>query len=140
MKVNVRKIIIVVFSLIFLGSLAWLGVYYVNEAREANVDSAVFVPPEKIRKYDVALYRREGQAIMHRVVGFRGEDTLIRGDNSSYTETVPRRDIFGVMQGFYRGQRYVAATNLGYRLFSRCWVAMAPLLPLIKKIYHILRK
>ena len=56
-----------------------------------NVDSAVFVPPEKIRKYDVALYRREGQAIMHRVVGFRGEDTLIRGDNSSYTETVPRR-------------------------------------------------
>ena len=74
-----------------------------------NVDSAVFVPPEKIRKYDVALYRREGQAIMHRVVGFRGEDTLIRGDNSSYTETVPRREIFGVMQGFYRGQRYVAA-------------------------------
>lgn len=105
-----------------------------------NIDSAVFVPPEKIRKYDVALYRREGQAIMHRVVGFRGEDTLIRGDNSNYTETVPRRDIFGVMQGFYRGRRYVAATNLGYRLFSRCWVAMAPLLPLIKKIYHFLRK
>ena len=77
---------------------------------------------------------------MHRVVGFRGEDTLIRGDNSSYTETVPRREIFGVMQGFYRGQRYVAATNHGYRLVSRCWVAMAPLLPLIKKIYHILRK
>ena len=25
-----------------------------------NVDSAVFVPPEKIRKYDVVLYRREG--------------------------------------------------------------------------------
>ena len=71
-----------------------------------NVDSAVFVPPEKIRKYDVVLYRREGQAIMHRVVGFRGEDTLIRGDNSSYTETVPRRDIFGVMQGFYRGQPF----------------------------------
>ena len=105
-----------------------------------NVDSAVFVPPEKIRKYDVVLYRREGQAIMHRVVGFRGEDTLIRGDNSSYTETVPRREIFGVMQGFYRGRRYVAATNLGYRLFSRCWVAMAPLLPLAKKIYHFLRK
>ena len=103
-------------------------------------DSVVFVPPHTLRPYDVALYRREGQAIMHRVVGLRGEDTLIRGDNSSYTETVPRREIFGVMQGFYRGQRYVAADSLGYRLFSRCWVAMAPLLPLIKKIYHILRK
>lgn len=105
-----------------------------------NIDSAVFVPPEKIRKYDVVLYRREGQAIMHRVVGLRGEDALIRGDNSSYTETVPSRDIFGVMQGFYRDGRYVAAANLGYRLFSRCWIAMAPLLPLTKKIYHFFRK
>ena len=36
-----------------------------------NVDSAVFVPPEKIRKYDVALYRREGHAPGRRVPGRR---------------------------------------------------------------------
>ena len=40
----------------------------------------------------------------------------------------------------YLKQVAQAADSLGYRLFSRCWVAMAPLLPLIKKIYHFLRK
>ena len=68
-----------------------------------NIDSLVFVPPEHIHKYDVVLYRRNGQAIMHRVTGVRGDTCLIRGDNSNYTEEVPTGDIFGVMQGFYRG-------------------------------------
>lgn len=98
-----------------------------------HIDSAVFVPPRRIRKYDVALYRRNGQAIMHRVIGVRGDTCLIRGDNSNYTEEVPTGDIFGVMQGFYRGQRYVAASAVGYRLFSRGWVLLHPLLPLAKR-------
>ena len=68
-----------------------------------HIDSAVFVPPRRIRKYDVALYRRNGRAIMHRVIGVRGDTCLLRGDNSNYTEEVPTGDIFGVMQGFYRG-------------------------------------
>lgn len=38
-----------------------------------NIDSAVFVPPEHIRKYDVVLYRRNGQAIMHRVISINGD-------------------------------------------------------------------
>ena len=70
---------------------------------------------------------------MHRVTGVRGDTCLIRGDNSNYTEEVPMGDIFGVMQGFYRGQRYVAASAVGYRLFSRGWVLLHPLLPLAKR-------
>ena len=89
-----------------------------------NIDSLVFVPPERIHKYDVVLYRRNGRAIMHRVIGVRGDTCLIRGDNSNYTEEVPTGDIFGVMQGFYRGQRYVAASAVCYRLFSRGWVLL----------------
>lgn len=99
-----------------------------------HIDSAVFVPPQRIRKYDVVLYRVNGQAIMHRVVGLRGGTCLIRGDNSNYTEEVPAADIFGVMQGFYRGRRYVAAGRLDYQLFSRCWVLLAPLLPAAKRV------
>ena len=99
-----------------------------------NIDSLIFVPPEHIHKYDVVLYRRNGQAIMHRVTGVRGDTCLIRGDNSNYTEEVPTGDIFGVMQGFYRGQRYVAASAVGYRLFSRGWVLLHPLLPLAKRV------
>ena len=79
-----------------------------------HIDSAVFVPPEHIRKYDVVLYRRNGQAIMHRVISISGDTCFIRGDNSNYTEKVPLRDIFGVMRGFYRGKRYVNVKNCVY--------------------------
>lgn len=105
-----------------------------------NIDSTVFVPPQHIRKYDVVLYRRNGQAIMHRVIGVHDDTCLIRGDNSNYTEEVPLRDIFGVMRGFYRGKRYVDATNIGYRLFVLCWVTLAPLLPMMKRIRSCIRR
>lgn len=105
-----------------------------------NIDSAVFVPAKHIRKYDVVLYRINGQTIMHRVIGISGDICIIRGDNSNYTEKVPTCDIFGVMQGYYRGQhRYVSATGIGYRLFARCWVAFALLLPMAKKIRSFIR-
>lgn len=106
-----------------------------------NIDSAVFVPPEHIRKYDVVLYRRNGQTIMHRVIGVRGDTCLIRGDNSNYTEKVPLRDIFGVMRGFYRGkEHYIGSTSFTYRLFAWCWTAFTPLLPAVKKIYRCVRR
>lgn len=97
-----------------------------------HIDSAVFVPPEHIRKYDVVLYRRNGQAIMHRVISISGDTCFIRGDNSNYTEKVPLRDIFGVMRGFYRGKRYVNVKNCVYLAY------MQELLPMSRNL--ILRR
>ena len=97
-----------------------------------HIDSAVFVPPEHIRKYDVVLYRRNGQAIMHRVISISGDTCFIRGDNSNYTEKVPLRDIFGVMRGFYRGKRYVNVKNCVYLEY------MQELLPMSRNL--ILRR
>ncbi|MCI5565649.1 MAG: hypothetical protein MR400_08180 [Clostridiales bacterium] len=105
-----------------------------------HVDSVIFVPPQRVRRYDVALYRVNGQAIMHRVIALRGDVCLIRGDNSARAEEIPLRDVFGVMRGFYRGKRYVAASSPGYRLFARCWVALHPLLPVVKRVYGRLRR
>lgn len=103
-------------------------------------DSVVFVPPHTLRPYDVALYRRNGQAIMHRIIRVRGDTCLIRGDNSVSLEEVPARDIFGVMKGFYRGDRYVDAASPGYRLFARCWVALAPLLPQARRARRLCQR
>ena len=96
----------------------------------------------RLRRYEVPLYRRpSGQLVLHRIVQVLPEGYVTCGDNRRCRERgVTDAMIVGVLTGFYRGKRYVAADSLGYRLFSRCWVAMAPLLPLIKKIYHILRK
>ena len=77
---------------------------------------------------------------MHRVIGIKNGVCLIRGDNSHYTEEVPLEDVFGVMEGFYRGRRYVAAAAPGYRLFSRVWVLLAPLLPAAKRVRARLRQ
>lgn len=105
-----------------------------------HIDSAVFVPPEHIRKYDVVLYRRNGQAIMHRVISISGDTCFIRGDNSNYTEKVPLRDIFGVMRGFYRGKRYVNVKNCVYLAYMHCWVSLNFIVMQIKKGRSMLKQ
>ena len=41
------------------------------------------VPSSRLKKYDVALYRRGTSYVLHRVIGVKSDHYLIRGDNVS---------------------------------------------------------
>jgi len=99
-------------------------------------DSVRFVPvKERLKPYDVALYRNErGQAAMHRVLRVLPKGYQIRGDNARITEFVEEERIFGVMEGFYRDEKYIPKENLFYRFYARLWVTLHPLLMLYKKL------
>lgn len=104
-------------------------------------DSVVFVLPKgRLKKYDVALYRRDGQTIMHRVIRVRRDGYIIRGDNTYVKEHVADSQIIGVMQGFYRDETYIPAEDLRYRLYARAVVLLHPFLPLFSRIARLLRR
>ena len=86
---------------------------------------------ERCRKYDVVLYRRPPASyVLHRIIAVREQDYVIRGDNSVHKEYgITDADIIGVMTGFVRGEskRVHSTAEIPYQLYSRFWVAIAPL-------------
>jgi hypothetical protein len=98
-------------------------------------DSVLFVKPKgRLKRYDVALYESGNLTIMHRVLKVLPDGYLIRGDNSYDIEVVAIDQVFGVMKGFYRDERYISADNILYRIYARLWVALHPMLILYKKV------
>ena len=75
---------------------------------------AVLVLPRegKLNLYDVPLYKRaDGQYVLHRVVGFRDGGYVVCGDSQFREEFVADGQIVGVMQGFYKGKKFVDACD-----------------------------
>ena len=86
-------------------------------------DSVVLSPaPERLKKYDLPLYRRDsGAYVLHRVTGV-GETYTCIGDNQFVYETGVRRDqIIAVVTGFRRRGHDHTVTDPGYRLYCHLW-------------------
>lgn len=80
--------------------------------------------PEKLRKYDVVLYKRpSGEYVLHRVVKFRQEEYLICGDNGLEREPVSREMVIGIMIGFYpeNDDLFISIGDEKYRKYVRNW-------------------
>ena len=84
------------------------------------------VPDSRLKKYDVALYRRGRSYILHRVISVCDDHYLIRGDNTYTLETVPDTAVIGVLDGFHRKGRQYRTTDRAYRLYSRFWNLIYP--------------
>ncbi len=84
-------------------------------------------PEARLKKGDVALYRRGESYVLHRVIEVRDEYYLIRGDNTFAPEKVPCGAVIGVMTGFRRKGREYGAADAGYLRYVRVWNALYPL-------------
>ena len=98
-----------------------------------NRHDVMLVVPAKgdLRRYDVALYRRGGKYVLHRVVGHYDHGSekgyVICGDNCVTLEYIPCGDVLGVLCGFYRDGRHIdCETSRGYHAHSKLWVALFP--------------
>ncbi len=85
------------------------------------------VPASRLKKYDVALYKRGGDYVLHRVIGVRPDHYLIRGDNTYAVEHVPDSAVIGVLSSFVRKGKEHAVTERGYRCYTRFWQIIYPL-------------
>ena len=104
-------------------------------------DTVIIRPVEgRLKKYDVPLYRRGKDYVLHRIVKVTPEGYVICGDNCLHREyQVTDRQIIGVLKGFYRGDREIDIDGNGYRLYCRLWVAAYPFRYVIKRFWRIIR-
>ena len=80
--------------------------------------------PERLRKYDLPLYRRpDGKFILHRVVGTAADGSYICiGDHQYVYETGVRPEwMIAVVTKFTRDHREHSVQELPYRLYCRVW-------------------
>ena len=103
-----------------------------------NQDLVVIRTPEgRLKKYDVALYKRGKSYVLHRVIGVRKDGYDIRGDNTYFIEKVPEQAVIGVLTSFTReGEKY-EVTDLRYRLYSRVWNMIYPFRVLYRRCFYI---
>lgn len=85
------------------------------------------VPSSCLKKYDVALYRREDKYVLHRVIGVEDGYYRIRGDNTYAVEQVPFDNVIGVLTSFNRKGKLHSVSERGYRFYARFWNAIYPL-------------
>jgi len=80
---------------------------------------------DRFRKYDVVLYRRGAEYVLHRIVKVREGDYVIRGDNCLETEYgIPDDRILGVLTGIVRQGKRLDIHAPGYGLRVKLWVAL----------------
>ena len=87
-------------------------------------DAVVLGPPcFPLRKYDVALYRRDdGKTVLHRVMKAVGHSYQFCGDHLTVLESqISDEQVCAVMTGFFRRERYIPLHTLPYWLYCRLW-------------------
>lgn len=98
-------------------------------------DTIIVRPYEgRLKKYDVPLYKRNSDYILHRIVEVRPDSYVICGDNCERKEyDITDAQILGVLTGFYRGSKQVNMEGWPYRLYVRVWCFLFPIRKLWKR-------
>ena len=77
---------------------------------------------ERLKRYDVALYIRAGNKyVLHRVMEAVDGGYIICGDSQFALERVKEEQVIGVMEGFYRGKKFVSVSDEKYKKEVEDW-------------------
>lgn len=100
-----------------------------------GIDTVTLSPlPDRLKKYDLPLYRRDdGKYILHRVVDVGDTYTCV-GDNQFVLEHGLRHDqMIALVTGFTRGEKEHSVTELPYRLYCGLWHYSRPFRHFIRR-------
>lgn len=100
-------------------------------------DAVILSPlPEKLKKYDLPLYRRDdGHYVLHRIIRV-GKTYTCMGDNQLDPEPGVRHDqMIGLVTAFTRDNQVVSVNAWQYRLYCRVW----PLAQFARKCWRKIR-
>ena len=94
----------------------------------------------RLHKYDVPLYKRRDQYVLHRIVKVRENDYVILGDNCAAKEYgITDDQIIGVMTSLVRNGKEIDLNSFGYKLYVRVWCALAPVRIICKRVIGALK-
>lgn len=121
--------------------LKFRGVSMMPMLRQGR-DSVELSPlPERLKKYDLPVYRREdGQYVMHRVVAVKEDHYICLGDNTLAFETVYPEQMIGVVSAFKRGDKRIEVDCLVYQIYCRLWRLTHPIRKLLYRLKYFASK
>lgn len=98
-------------------------------------------PDLPFKKYDVVLYTGAGNKYtMHRIIGFKGNTLVIRGDNTYVKEYVDPARVIGILTEFNRKGKRHTVNERSFKAYSRFWNLIYPIRFLIFKVRNLLGK
>ena len=107
-----------------------------------GTDAVVLSPvPQRLKKYDLPLYRREnGQFVLHRIVK-AGENYTCMGDNQFWKENgLSHTQMIAIVSAFSRSGKEHSVNELGYRLYCRVWHYSRPVRRLWRLANRVIRR
>ena len=80
--------------------------------------------PDRIKKYDIILYKREnGTFVLHRVTGKKENAYIFRGDNQFSDEYgIKREQMIGRATEIIRGDEVIPVNDIKHRMWAGFWV------------------
>ena len=96
------------------------------------------VPNGRLKKFDVALYKRGTDHVLHRVIRVQKDYYEIRGDNTYRMEIVPDSAILGILTSFVRKGKRTSVSNSLYKCYVRIWNFLYPLRYVLVRCRRIL--
>ena len=91
----------------------------------------------RLQRFDLALYKRGENYVLHRVIHVCEDHYLIRGDNTYSLEYVPDQAVRGVLTGFNRKGRQHSVTERGYLIYVHIWHTIYPLRHALLKVRRL---
>ena len=100
-------------------------------------DTVVIMPCKgRLKKYDIPLYRRGKDYVLHRILEVHPDSYVILGDNCMKKEYgVTDDQIVGVLTAFYRDENEVNMNGIGYKSYVWFWCHTIGLRVLLKRVY-----
>ena len=84
--------------------------------------------PGRCKKYDVVLYKRNGQYILHRILKVLPDEYVVAGDHNSFLDpNITDDDILGVMKRIVRNGKEISVEDTLYKLYVHLWCDCYPL-------------
>lgn len=106
-------------------------------------DLLVIKKPElPLKRLDIPLYKRDnGQYVLHRIVGVRGGEYLICGDNRVEIERgITDRHIIGVLTDIIREGETISVYSFKKRVYAHLWSDFRPIKRVIFRIRREFKK
>ena len=106
-------------------------------------DLLVIKKPElPMKRLDIPLYKRDnGQYVLHRIVGVRGDEYLICGDNRVDVERgITDRHIIGMLTDIIRDGESISVYSFKQRVYAHLWSDFRPIKRVIFRIRREFKK
>ena len=113
-----------------------MGVSMLPMLKEGRDTIVVSAKTERLKRLDVALYKRDGKYILHRVLQPIDGGYIIRGDNCYEDENIPEDAVFGVLTEFFQKDKHTFVDDKKYLKYVKKRLKSYP----IRKFFHTINR